>query len=73
MRAIEIPGFDQLTAPEKLLLVEDIWDAVSSDDAAVPVPDSHIKELRERLASHRASPGQLLTLDELKQGIASRR
>ena len=73
MRATDIPGFDQLTAPEKILLVEDIWEAMSSDEANVPVPRNHITEIRQRLSAHRAAPGELLTLAQLKEALSLRR
>ena len=34
----DIPEIAQLTTPEKILLVEDLWDSVAADESSVPVP-----------------------------------
>jgi len=71
MRAIDIPQIEKLSIPEKILLVEDLWDKISSEEAAVPIPESHITELDRRLARHKSEPGELLSLDELQKRIKS--
>jgi len=73
MRAIDIPQIEKLSIPEKILLVEDLWDKISSEEAAVPIPESHITELDRRLARHKSEPGELLSLDELQKRIKSRK
>lgn len=73
MRVIDIPQIKKLSIPEKILLVEDLWDNISSEESAIPVPQSHMKELDSRLARHKSSPGELLSLDELRTKIESRK
>jgi len=73
MRVIDIPEIEKLSIPEKILLVEDLWDKISSEEAAVPVPESHMTELDRRLARYKSSPGELLSLDELRKRIESRK
>ena len=73
MRAIEIPKLRQLSKPEKILLVEDLWDNIAEDDSDIPVPHSHKDELNKRLARHAKSPGNLLTLRQLQQRIEKRK
>jgi len=73
MRTTDIPGFDQLSGPEKILLVEEIWDSIADDDSVAPVPDSHLQELERRLSRHQADPGKLLTLEELTQRVQARK
>ncbi len=66
MRVKDLPEISKLSTPEKILLVEDLWDSISSDDeSAVPVPESHKAELDKRLRRHEAAPGALLSLEEL--------
>ena len=72
MRVTDIPGIERLTAPEKLLLAEDLWDSIAADEASVPIPDSHLQELDQRLARHKAEPGRLLTLEELQARVRAR-
>lgn len=73
MRIADIPQLEKLTVPEKILLVEDIWDNISSDESAIPVPSSHIAELDRRFARYKSSPGTLLSIDELRTRIELRK
>lgn len=73
MRVSDIPQIQQLSVPEQILLVEDIWDNISLDEALVTAPHSHIVELERRLAKHQANPGALLSLGDLKARIESRK
>jgi putative addiction module component (TIGR02574 family) len=71
VRVIDIPQIEKLSVAEKILLVEDLWDSISSEESAIPVPQSHMKELDRRFARHKSSPGTLLSLDELRIKIES--
>ena len=73
MRVIDIPRLEKLTMPEKILLVEDIWDNISSEESTIPIPQSHIAELDRRLAGHKSGLGTLLSIDELRTRIESRK
>ena len=72
MRVTDIPEIAQLSTPEKILLVEDLWDSIASDESGVPVSQSHKEELARRLQSYQATPGNLLSLEELQGSIESR-
>ncbi len=73
MRATDIPEITKLSTPEKILLVEDLWDSIVSDESVVPVPPSHMEELDRRLKRFESTPGPLLSLDELQVGIERRK
>jgi putative addiction module component (TIGR02574 family) len=73
MRISDIPGIESLSASEKILLVEDLWDRISIDEANIPVSQSHKEELDRRLKLHESHPGNLLTLEELQERIKSRK
>jgi putative addiction module component (TIGR02574 family) len=73
MRVKDIPQIDKLSIPEKILLVEDLWDNIYSSEFDVPVPQSHMSELDKRLEKHKSNPGELLSLDELRKRIESRK
>jgi putative addiction module component (TIGR02574 family) len=73
VRASDIPQITKLSAPEKILLVEDLWDSIASDESAVPVPQSHKEELDRRVKQFQSAPGGLLSLDELRARIESRK
>jgi putative addiction module component (TIGR02574 family) len=73
MRVSDIPEIAKLSAPEKILLVEDLWDSIASDESGVPVPQSHMDELDRRLKRYESHPGDLLSLDELFSRIEKRK
>jgi putative addiction module component (TIGR02574 family) len=73
MRVAEIPEIKNLSAPEKILLAEDLWDSVSVDESSVPIPQSHLNELSKRLKRYESNPGNLLSLQELQGRIERRK
>ncbi|MBM4146431.1 MAG: addiction module protein [Nitrospira sp.] len=73
MRALDIPQIEKLSIPEKILLVEDLWDKIIADEYDISVPQSHKKELSKRLRKHKTTPGSLLSLKELKTRIEKRK
>jgi putative addiction module component (TIGR02574 family) len=73
MKISEIPEIAKLSKPEKILLVEDLWENISADDSDIPVPDSHKKELDKRLERYKKSPGKILTLKDLQINIEMRK
>jgi putative addiction module component (TIGR02574 family) len=72
MRPIDIPQIAELSKPEKILFVEELWDEISGDDD-IPVPESHKRELRNRFSSHQKKPDSILTLEELQIRIDNRK
>ncbi|GBE03016.1 putative addiction module component [bacterium BMS3Bbin06] len=73
MRVNDIPEINKLSTPEKILLVEDIWDSIASNESVVPVPQSHMEELDRRLKRYESAPGNLLSLEELQARIEKRK
>lgn len=73
MRASDIPEITKLTTAEKILLVEDLWDSIASDESVVPVPQSHLEELDNRLKKYESAPGNLLSLEELRANVERRK
>ena len=73
MRVKDLPEISRLSTPEKILLVEDLWDSISADESSIPVPESHKAELEKRLKRHESAPGGLLSLDDLQARIEKRK
>ena len=73
MHVSDIPEIAQLSTPEKILLIEDLWDSIASDESSVPVPQSHMEELDRRSKSYKSDPGSLLSLEELQARIDGRK
>lgn len=67
----ELSIFD-LSPPEKLQLVEDLWDDIAGNPSEIPVHDWQKKELDRRKANLMSKPASGLTWNEVKQNIRSR-
>jgi putative addiction module component (TIGR02574 family) len=60
-----------LTPPEKLQLVEDLWDDLAATPADVPVHEWQKEELERRKANLASKPTSGVLWQELKAGIRS--
>jgi putative addiction module component (TIGR02574 family) len=69
----ELSDIKKLSIPEKILLLEDLWDSIVPFESNISIPESHKNELDRRLQKHRKSPGDLLTLEQLQSGIEERK
>jgi len=61
-----------LSPPEKLQLVEDLWDDLAATPSEVPVHEWQKKELARRKASLMSMPASGLLWDDVKRRIRSR-
>ena len=73
MQLTEIPEITGLSTPEKILLIEDLWDDIVANDEPVSVPQSHKKELNNRLDNYLNNPQSVLSLEELQENIERRK
>lgn len=55
-----------LPIPERLQLVEDLWDSIALDKAALPDHPNVIEEIRRRRARFDANPDSGWSWDQLK-------
>lgn len=61
-----------LSAAEKLQLVEDLWDDLAASPSDVPVHDWQKKELARRKANLKSRPASALSWDDVKARVRSR-
>jgi len=61
-----------LSPPEKLQLVEDLWDDLAADSSQVPVHEWQKQELARRKASLLSKPASGLSWEEVKRRVRSR-
>ncbi len=66
------PGFEDLSADEKLDYVQSLWDHIRADPAVVPIPEWHLRILEERLAEYEANPDPGRPWEEVLQEIFDR-
>jgi putative addiction module component (TIGR02574 family) len=56
----------KLSIPDRILLVEEIWDTIAEDNQAFELTDAQKRELDRRLELGQANAGQGRTWDEIK-------
>jgi putative addiction module component (TIGR02574 family) len=61
----------RLTLPERIQLVEDLWDSIAVEAESLPLSDWQRAELDRRAAEYRQDPSLASTWDEAKQRILS--
>jgi putative addiction module component (TIGR02574 family) len=55
--SIHIPtGFNQLSKAEQVRYIQALWDQISQQPEEIPVPESHLQLVEERLRRHRENP-----------------
>ena len=65
------PGFDELSAEEKLDYVQSLWNHIAAKPEEVPVPAWHLEVLDERLANEADSrPGR--SWDEFREDLRAK-
>ena len=71
MNTNDISIFD-LSPPEKLQLVEDLWDDLAATPSEVPVQNWQKEELARRKANLMSRSGSGLSWDEVKRRVRNR-
>ena len=56
----------KLSIPDRILLVEEIWDTIAEENQAFELTEAQKQELDRRLESARANPAQGRTWEEIK-------
>lgn len=69
MSTVDISRIKQLPVPERLSVIEDIWDSITLDSDQLEVPQWHRDVLRQRLAAYRANPGEGAPWPEVRRRI----
>ena len=54
----EPTGFSKLSKVEQIRYLQALWDRISETPGDIPVPESHLKLARERLAEYRRDAGR---------------
>lgn len=70
--SIKSLGIDRLGIEDRLTLVEEIWDSIAADSAAVPLTDAQRAELNRRIAEHESNPNDVVSWEEVKASVAER-
>ncbi len=73
MKAPSLAGILELSVPERIQLVEDIWDSIAAVPEAVSLSELDREELDRRVASYRSRPDSVATWDEVRARITGSR
>jgi len=64
------PGFDALSKAEQVRYLQALWDQISEDPGALPVPESHLRLAEERLKRYREDPSRAHSAFEVLDRLA---
>jgi putative addiction module component (TIGR02574 family) len=64
--------FRSMSIPERILLVEEIWDSIAADQQSLEVTQAQKDELDRRLAACDAAPDQGSTWEEVKSRLRAK-
>jgi putative addiction module component (TIGR02574 family) len=70
--SIKSLGIDRLPIDERLALVEDLWDSIAADSAAVPLTDAQRVELQQRIEEDDARPEDVIPWELVKSSTLAR-
>ena len=65
------PGFSQLSKVEQVRYLQALWDQIAENPAALPVPESHLKLVEQRLKQHRDQPSPLHSAFEVLDRLSN--
>ena len=51
-------GFNSLPKRQQIRYLQDLWDRIAEQPGDLPVPDSHLALVKERIAAYRRNPGR---------------
>ena len=72
-KPVTVADVAEMSVPERIQLVEDIWDSIAADAKAVPVTAAQKAELDRRLWAMRRNPGAGVPWEVAKAKIRGHR
>jgi putative addiction module component (TIGR02574 family) len=69
MPTTSLTEITQLSAAERIQLVEDIWDTIAAEPEAVALTEAQIQELDRRLDDYHADPQAGSSWQEVRQRV----
>ena len=70
--SIKSLGIDRLPIDERLALVEDLWDSIAADSAALPITEAQRSELQKRIEEDDAKPNDVIPWEQVKASTLAR-
>lgn len=69
MSNVPIEELLKLSVPERIQLVEDLWDSIAADPEDFPLTDAQKSELDRRLEEHKADPDSAIPWAEVRERL----
>ena len=63
----------KLTVPERLDLIDTIWESIATDTDGLPLTEAQKREIDRRLDQYQANPPRLSSWDEVRSRIEAQR
>jgi len=73
MENIKVTDTLKLSIPERIQLVEDIWDTIASETESVEFTENEKKIIDERLEAYHKNPNEGSSWDEVYKRIVSKK
>ena len=70
--SIQFEDILKLSVPERVQLVEDIWDSIAASPEALPITEGQRQELDRRLAAHARDPSEARPWEEVRARLERR-
>jgi putative addiction module component (TIGR02574 family) len=70
---LQSSDFGHLSIPERILIVERLWDSIAAEQASLPVTESQKAELDRRLNACRKLPSEGSSWEEVKARIQAKK
>ncbi len=71
-REVDDRDFDELTVPEKILRVQDLWDRIADTPDDFELTEAQRRELERRLRDHERNPRSYTTWEELRARLEAK-
>jgi putative addiction module component (TIGR02574 family) len=71
-QSIDLSSIKALSIPERILVVEEIWDTIAADQDSVPLATAQREELDRRLRALESGPTEGSSWDEVRSRIQRR-
>jgi putative addiction module component (TIGR02574 family) len=65
-------GIDQLSVPERLTLVQEIWDSIAAEMERAPLSEAQRQEEDRRLAAHKLNPQAAIPWEQVEAEALAR-
>jgi putative addiction module component (TIGR02574 family) len=70
--SLQTYGLDRLSVPEKLIVVQDLWDDIAAEMEKAPLSDAQRQEVDRRLAAHEANPDAAIPWEKVEADALAR-